>query len=1264
MSFSISKYPLCNSAILDTGSTVHIFNQISRFNNFRAARDGDFLWAGDNKVPIEGFGDVDVEVTGPSGSSILRLYDAAFCDNFACNLISFNELSKLGIWLDTDPNRHMSLRRSDRSVLALIKQKHGQLVVEDIDEEFSRHSFLTRRNKFNSYTKRNPQRATADIWHLRLGHPGPQALEHLVNASQGVRIKGIPTHKCDLCATAKAKRQIRRAPRETDVLEPGERLALDFHDFESDYEGYKSLLLVTDRSSGFSWDYYLPDRTATTINCTLTQVFDYLLYQYGFKPRVIECDNEFVDQKPAVKDFLERKNLKLEPSAPYTQAQNGGAERSGGVIKEKARAMRGNLPAQLWSEIVKTAVYLNNRTPKYRLRWKSPYERLYKRKPAQEHLRVYGCKAFAMTPAAQKKTNRLKKLDPRAWIGYLIGYTSSNVYRVWIPSLNRIISTRDVIFDEDQVFDGTLETLILDVKEADLDELAQTLQRISLPNSTSNQGSQQDSNYFEIDSDAHNVDNLTGTDEADVPKYVEARFELLPTPPQTPPAALLAASIREPGGGETDHLSSLQGEWKFLESGGQEATASSDLEGFIQFKQLGGHEATASSDLEGFIQFKQLGGHEATASSDLEGFIQFKQLGGHEATASSDLEGFIQQRQPGGSESHDLTSLQGEPSSFAVHFPTSRSVMDPKKHKVWQAAFNAGRLGNTVLQVNGRALDRAKEQRLLQVPKERLERPLEAAREKLAKLLKDPKQRIHRSVLPPLPSRHRDLDDHLLGQYFKEAEGEHLKSHREMGSWLEVKSKDVPRKITILDCMWVYVYKFDKHGYFKNCKARLVVRGDQQARSGQSTYAATLAGRSFRTLMAISARFDLELIQYDAVNAFVNAQLDEEVYMKMPPGHRRQGYLLRLVKALYGLRKSPLLWHRELTATLKRMGFNSVPHEPCCLTLDGIIVFFYVDDIVFAYNQKNAAKAKNLEAQLQTRYKLTGGKDLQWFLGIEILRDREQLLIWLSQSSYIEKIGKLASTTRPPMTPMSAIELLPYAGNATNTEVHSYQVKVGSLLYAAVITRPDVSFAVSRLAQFNSNPGPEHHKAADRVLQYLVSTSTLALQLGGGDDFEVASDASYADNSIDRKSSQAYAMKLFGGLIGWRANKQDTVTTSTTEAELLALSQAAKESIFVSRLLEDLAVKLDSSQITIQCDNRQTIRLMTEEIASLKTKLRHVDVHNHWLRQEVQKGTIKVTYRPWHPLAPGVTVLARCRYLAPCRYNIGTATQPLYFLLR
>jgi len=103
-------------------------------------------------------------------------------------------------------------------------------------------------------------------------------------------------------------------------------------------------------------------------------------------------------------------------------------------------------------------------------------------------------------------------------------------------------------------------------------------------------------------------------------------------------------------------------------------------------------------------------------------------------------------------------------------------------------------------------------------------------------------------------------------------------------------------------------------------------------------------------------------------------------------------------------------------------------------------------------------------------------------------------------------------------------------------------------------------------------------------------------------------------------------MKLFGGVISWRASKQETVTTSTTEAELLALSQAAKEALFVSRLIKELKIKLDDNHIQIECDNKQTIRLVTKEIAVLQTKLRHVDIHSHWLRQEVQNRMINVEY--------------------------------------
>jgi hypothetical protein len=382
-------------------------------------------------------------------------------------------------------------------------------------------------------------------------------------------------------------------------------------------------------------------------------------------------------------------------------------------------------------------------------------------------------------------------------------------------------------------------------------------------------------------------------------------------------------------------------------------------------------------------------------------------------------------------------------------------------------------------------------------------------------------------------------------------------------------------------------------------------------------------------LMAIAAKFDLELKQYDVTNAFVHAAIDREIYMRMPRGYQKPGTLLKVQKALYGLRISPSLWQKDFTATLVQIGFKQVPQEPCCMIKDGVIIFFYVDDIIIAYHSKQQQEAINAIERVQNKYLCTGGDDLQWFLGVEVIRDRTQRTIQLSQAAYVDKISQL--TSRQDIrhdTPMSSIELKPRDSLAEPAEINRYQRKIGSLLFAAVTTRPDIAFATSRLARFLVNPSTEHHDAADRVLLYLKRTKALALELGRGEDLEIASDASFADNTLDRKSSQGYAIKLFGGLIAWRASKQDTVTTSTTEAELLALSQVAKEAIFTSRLLKELQVTLSDPIITIKCDNTQTIRLVNEDVAKLQTKLRHVDIHHHWLRQEVTRKMIKVEHIP------------------------------------
>ena len=98
--------------------------------------------------------------------------------------------------------------------------------------------------------------------------------------------------------------------------------------------------------------------------------------------------------------------------------------------------------------------------------------------------------------------------------------------------------------------------------------------------------------------------------------------------------------------------------------------------------------------------------------------------------------------------------------------------------------------------------------------------------------------------------------------------------------------------------------------------------------------------------------------------------------MKIPLGHRRNGVILHLQKALYGLRKSPLLWQRDFTNTLKKIGFQPVPHEPCCLTYHGILIFFYVDDIVVAFSRQEAQRAQGLVEKLKNRYSLSEGNEL------------------------------------------------------------------------------------------------------------------------------------------------------------------------------------------------------------------------------------------------------------------------------------------------
>jgi hypothetical protein len=400
-------------------------------------------------------------------------------------------------------------------------------------------------------------------------------------------------------------------------------------------------------------------------------------------------------------------------------------------------------------------------------------------------------------------------------------------------------------------------------------------------------------------------------------------------------------------------------------------------------------------------------------------------------------------------------------------------------------------------------------------------------------------------------------------------------------------------------------------------------------------------------MAAIAAHFDLEIEQFDVINAFVNAMRGEntpQIACRLPDGFKVPGRCVLIDRALYGLKDSPALWYKEFASTLGKVGLVACKEEPCIFVdkLHKVFVMFYVDDIQVIYHQSDKALADKIIIGIKGAYDLHPLGSVEWFLGVRVIRDRKARKLWLVHNTYIEKIAKKfqAIDGKCPSTPLPVLELKKFDGEAHPRQMKQYQEKVGSVLYTAIVIRPDIAYAASKLSQFLTNPGPEHFAAVNWLLRYLYGTRFFALMYSGelqDINLMVASDASFADDVETRRSSHGFIIFLFGGPVIWKAARQATVTTSTTEAELLGVSLTAGELMGLKRLFRDLLLHLGEAW-TIFCDNQQTIRLIVGENERIITRLRHVDIQNMWLRQEHSRGSFQVTYLPTKEMpADGLT---------------------------
>lgn len=453
-----------------------------------------------------------------------------------------------------------------------------------------------------------------------------------------------------------------------------------------------------------------------------------------------------------------------------------------------------------------------------------------------------------------------------------------------------------------------------------------------------------------------------------------------------------------------------------------------------------------------------------------------------------------------------------------------------------------------------------------------------------------------------------------------------------MNVWEEV---TLPPGEHALGTTWVYKRKTGPSGELLKYKSRLCAQGFSQIKGVDysETYVPTGRLSTLRTALGISATEDLEIVQMDAVGAFLNGIPDEVLYIKIPKGYVCKGsgdnLVLCLNKSLYRLKQSPRCWYRQLSNFFTSINFRPSKADPCFFLSKDTSwkcgVFIHVDDLCIM--GLNTDKLKLLISQ---RFVMEDIGPCTFFLGMRIVRNRKEKTITLYQDKYIKSIlsERGMEDCRPSSTPMIPNSHLLPASESEIAEFKNsgdnYQRAVGQLNYLVLCTRPDLAFVASQLAQFLDKPGPQHWAAFKRVLRYLKHTTDMGLQLGGAPvTLSIYCDSDHAGCPFSRRSVTGYCAFIAGGCVSWRARKQPTVATSTTEAEYRAAYEAAQEVIWLRQFLMDMNYDV-SKPITLLCDNQGALALSKNPLYQSRSK--HFDILYHWIREKVNDDSIAPTY--------------------------------------
>ncbi|KAG8484431.1 hypothetical protein CXB51_022868 [Gossypium anomalum] len=436
-------------------------------------------------------------------------------------------------------------------------------------------------------------------------------------------------------------------------------------------------------------------------------------------------------------------------------------------------------------------------------------------------------------------------------------------------------------------------------------------------------------------------------------------------------------------------------------------------------------------------------------------------------------------------------------------------------------------------------------------------------------------------------------------------------------------------------CKWIFKLKRNAGGSIARYKGRLVVKGYLQEAGVdfQETFSPVVKPTTIRVVLALAVSMGWSLRQVDINNAFLNGDLQEEIYMVQPPGFEQQGHdgqqlVCRLRKALYGLKQAPRAWFHKLKDFLLATGFvASKADNSLFVQRSGsqlLFVLVYVDDIIVTGN--NSEVIDGFIRKLDAQFSLKDLGRLNYFLGIEV--QYTSTGVSLNQRKYISDLLRKASMEKSNAAPtpmVTTAQLSAHTGTPV-ADAHLYRSLVGALQYV-VITRPDIAYAVNKVCQFMHQPQDIHFRAVKRILRYLHGTLDYGLVFTKASKLmlEGFSDASWGSDVDDRRSTSGYCVFLGGNPVSWSSKKQPVVSRSSAEAEYRSLAHIVTEMVWIQSLLAELSVT-SRGKALVWCDSSAAVAVAGNPV--LHSKFKHVELDLFFVREKVAQGLFQIGHVP------------------------------------